>query len=148
MKELFQRGSDCPELDELLSAAPTTAVNEHLTRCPACQTEVALFGSFQDAQVTPDESSNLNHVLRRVSNPMAAQRRTTQSFPDRFRAWWSQTRNPVWAGAAAIAVAALVMFISLRTQLLTRTPSGSAPTAENDTWRGSDLTFQTQLGDL
>ncbi len=151
MKEVFQRGSGCPDLDELLSATLTPSVKEHLTRCPACQTELALFASFEDGQVRPDESSDLDHVLRRVASPAtapAADRHRNQTIWDHFRAWWSQTRSPVWAGAAAIAVAALVVVVSLRTQLVTTTPSGSLPATENNTWRGSDLTFQTPLGDL
>ena len=151
MKEVFQRGSNCPQVDELLSSPQKPDIREHLKACPACQTELALFGAFQEAALRPEEAADLDHVLSRLRNPASsadAQIPAPQSIWDRLHEWWSQTSRPVWLGGAAVAAASLLVVVSLGTQMLMRNPSTPLPASDRNTWRGADLSFLTKLGDL
>jgi hypothetical protein len=114
-REALRHGEDCPELDVMLQAmepggSGNDRISAHLEKCPSCQTELALFRTFEAGDVDASERKAVDYIVRRLRSP--------QSVP-----WWRRLMAfgpPLRLGGFAVAAAALLLTIGLSTQWQSR----------------------------
>jgi hypothetical protein len=119
MREALRHGDDCPTVEILIEAmehgaAGRPAIASHVEKCPACQTELAMFRGFEAGKVRADEREAVDSIVRRL-------RRETEPGPavtfwPRILGWLT----PVRMGGLALVAAAILLTVGLSTQWQTR----------------------------
>ena len=149
MSEVFRRalrhGEDCPPPEAMIEAMEHGAAGHeeipaHVKRCPACQTELALFRGFEAGEVKADERDAVDYILRRLRGEESA---PGPSLWQRLTGFWT----PVRMGGFAVAAAALLLTIGLSTQWQSR--RGTPETMqENDVLRSAVIRGISPQGDV
>ena len=57
---------ECPDVALLASNHLSAAEQDHLLKCPYCQSELALYRSFEEAEPTRDEASSVGWIQERL----------------------------------------------------------------------------------
>jgi hypothetical protein len=103
LRDIGGLGADClsPEqLEAVLNGAASEADRKHAAECLHCQTEVAMFKQFVEADALPGEAADLRHIEQKLR----------QSPPWRQRRSWfaGLFAGSSWSFAAAASLAALL----------------------------------------
>lgn len=147
-RKALEHGADCPPVETLLemiehgASGDRAGVENHLRFCPACQTEVSLYRTFEAGAVRADERSAVDFIVKRLAQettPPARQKGATASF-------WQRLFTPAWMGGAALAMAAILVGVGLLPQMRLR--HGVEPAMEDQTLRTGTLTVTSPRGDL
>jgi hypothetical protein len=130
LKAALASSDGCATIEELsgLSDAslpePVRArISEHLTACPRCQAELALFEKFESAVAGPDEEGAASWITARLESRFeqiaGAARASSQAAKER-KPWWRTLfsfrlfgSTPVTAAAFALGLAMLFIVLNL-----------------------------------
>ena len=151
MRKALRRDDGCPETGEFLAAMEDSANPRHRTMtahaetCSACNTEWALYRRFEDPAIQPEEREAVNYIMASLRSPVAvAPERATQP-------WRKRILSGGWLGAAAAAMAAVVLTVGLGSEWLPdRKPgAGSQPKGrDSGVVRSGSVRWITPLGDV
>ncbi len=144
LKQALKRGPECPALEVLIAALENpnteTGVRKHVSACPACQSEVALFQGFEAATpVTGEERQAVDFIVARLNERM----RSPQKESLLTRLFGSLT--PGRMGAFAMAAAVVILGVGLTTQWRARKVE---PVAETSVVRSAKIRLNTPLENL
>ena len=151
IQQALRRGSDCPEVEILLSALENTgdprhsAMSRHAELCAACSAEWSLYRRFESPALQENEQDAVRHIMARLKAPAAADSRTEA------KSWWRRLTTPGWLGGAAAAMAAIVLAVGIGSEWRAgREPvsTGVATGAESGTVRTRSVQVLTTLGDV
>lgn len=141
-RDALRHGEDCPATEVMLEAmehgaGANQAIAAHVKQCPSCQTELALFRSFESGEVEAGERAAVDYIVRGLRNP--------QSEP-----WWRRLLalgTPVRLGGFAVAAAALLLTFGLSTQWQSRR-SFPPPGPETGALRSSAIVGISPQGEV
>ena len=151
IRQALRRGSDCPEVEILLSALENTAdpshsaMSKHAELCAACGAEWSLYQRFESPALQENEQDAVRHIMARLKAPASADSRTGA------KSWWRQLTTPAWLGGAAVAMAALVLAVGIGSEWRAgreAVSGGAATGAESGTVRAQSVRVLTTLGDV
>ncbi|MDQ1474420.1 MAG: hypothetical protein QOJ99_5900 [Bryobacterales bacterium] len=151
LRNVLSHGEDCPAPEVMIEAMAHGApkhdeISSHVAGCPPCQTELALFRSFEAADFKPDEREAVDYIVRRMRGEQSRQAIPGSGWPvfwTRLSGFW----NPVRVGGFATATAAVLLIIGLSTQWQTqrRLPERLP---ENDALRSTVINGVNPQGEL
>lgn len=146
-------GNDCPGIEELESLLGDTAqvrpnVAQHVEICAHCRTELALLREFQSGTVRESEAEAVRLITERLnvrSSPII-------SVPGRTEArepWWRVFWKVRWLSPAALAAAAVLIFLAVGIQWRQSAPALHAPgSPDQDVMRSNALVALSPNGDV
>ena len=150
-RKALQHGPDCPPAETLIGVmehgdpGDRAGINQHLHSCPACQTELAMYRGFEAGEVSADERSAVDFIVKRLQRPAAI----VPSTPSLWQRIFTRQQNfftSRWMGVAALAMAAVLLTIGLTSQ--SRTGRVNPPVADDQTLRTSAVTITSPTGEM
>ncbi len=108
------REGGCPGIEklDLYRSNPEQApdVKVHLSSCAACQAELALLQSFQEAEATPGEADDVKWILDQAK---ASKKKQAPDVRPWWKYWLGNSPSRAWIGMAA-AVAVVVVAVGVQ----------------------------------
>jgi hypothetical protein len=119
LREALRHGEDCPAPQVMIEAmehggAGRELIAPHVEKCPACQTELAMFRGFETSEVRSDEKEAVDFIVRRLRGEREPEPAIT--FWQGLVGWLT----PVRMGGFSLAAAAVLLTVGLNSQFQTR----------------------------
>jgi hypothetical protein len=136
-------GNDCPPIEQLEAlvdhpASALPALAQHVESCTYCKTEVSLLRRFQSGDLDEPEQE----PVRQITERLRAQPVTVSRQP-----WWKTIWTVRWLSPAALAMAAVLIFLAVGLQWRTSQPGLHAPTGQ-EVLRSNAISVIAPSGDL
>ena len=147
LRGALERGPQCPHPEALLAImdrepqdAERRRMEAHVEECTACQSEIALFRGFMNAEVRPEEREAVDAIVSGL--------RSARKKPERHvERWWQRFLQPGWGAGVAVAMAAIILMTGLTVeQRMRHAPELTA--SKEDTLRSTMLKVTSPTGDL
>lgn len=145
--------NDCPPIEELelLLGDPAQvrpAVAQHVESCPYCRTELDLLREFRSGTLRASEAEPVRLITKRLR----ARSAEILSFPNQADArepWWRAFWTARWLTPAALAAAAVLIFIAVGVQWRQSAPVLHAPQAsDQEVMRSNAIVVLSPSGDI
>jgi hypothetical protein len=146
-------GRDCPPIEQLeqwLAKSGTVSpdMSRHIETCAYCKTELALLRDFQSGALRESEAAPVRIITERL------RARSSAILPARPEAqlrdsWWRAFWTVRWLTPAALAAAAVLIFIAVDVQWRNSAPALHAPAApDQEVMRSGAITVVSPRGDV
>jgi hypothetical protein len=146
-------GRDCPPIERLEqwlanSTHISPDLSRHIETCSFCKTELALLRDFQSGALRESEAAPVQIITDRL------RARSSAILPARPEAelresWWKTLWTVPWLTPAALATAAVLIFIAVDVQWRNSAPALHAPAApDQEVLRSGAINIVSPTGDV